>query len=382
MKITSQEIKQHEFEKAFRGYNIEEVDIFLNNLANEWERTSTESKMLRMQLEIAEKEATKLREVEMSLIKTLQTAEDTSTKIAEHAKKEAETTLVKAAEEADNQLSTAKAEANRIVEEAEAQARRILIDAENQVTEAQKAIIEKEKSLRVDITNLEEHKKGLIAQLRALSAATIEKLELYGSSDFQAEIESSTALAEEYTTENETDIVEEEITAIASSANTLALEEEESKGEIDSKDNDLTIIEGIGPKIAELLHAHEIESFRDLITTPVYKLKDILNEAGSHFAMHDPSTWAEQARLAEDGQWEKLDVLKDQLQGGRKVEEEKAEAGKTAEQNTEEMLDRVNKVKAALKKAMVNKDKGENASISGEKPEESSSSGGSFFDNI
>ncbi len=46
MKITALEIKQHEFEKSFRGYDIDEVNNFLSNLAQEWERLLNEAKML------------------------------------------------------------------------------------------------------------------------------------------------------------------------------------------------------------------------------------------------------------------------------------------------------------------------------------------------
>ncbi len=75
MRITSLEIKQHEFERSFRGYNVDEVNQFLGEIAQEWDKMFNEVKMLKMQLDIAEKEASKLRDVEMTLINTLRTAE-------------------------------------------------------------------------------------------------------------------------------------------------------------------------------------------------------------------------------------------------------------------------------------------------------------------
>ncbi|HRD82746.1 MAG TPA: hypothetical protein PLL53_18425 [Saprospiraceae bacterium] len=47
-------------------------------------------------------------------------------------------------------------------------------------------------------------------------------------------------------------------------------------------------------------------------------LKTILDEAGSRFKMHDPTTWPAQAKLAAAGSWEKLQTMQDELKGGKK----------------------------------------------------------------
>lgn len=84
------------------------------------------------------------------------------------------------------------------------------------------------------------------------------------------------------------------------------------------KQDDLTIIEGIGPKIQELFHAASITTWGKLANTPVDVCKKILTDAGSHFEMHDPTTWPEQARLAAKGKWKKLVKWQDELDGGKK----------------------------------------------------------------
>lgn len=83
--------------------------------------------------------------------------------------------------------------------------------------------------------------------------------------------------------------------------------------------DDLQRIEGIGPKIEQLLIAAGINTFEILAETPVYLLQEILNNAGSRFQVHDPSTWPEQARLAADGNWEDFHALTESLKGGRRV---------------------------------------------------------------
>ncbi len=86
-----------------------------------------------------------------------------------------------------------------------------------------------------------------------------------------------------------------------------------------AKEDDYKKIEGIGPKIAELLHTAGLASFSDLENAPLDKLKGILADAGSRYTMHDPTTWPQQAALAAAGKWDELKVLQDELDGGKVV---------------------------------------------------------------
>lgn len=81
--------------------------------------------------------------------------------------------------------------------------------------------------------------------------------------------------------------------------------------------DDLTRIEGIGPKIAAALNAAGITTFAQLRATPADEVRRILADAGITGAFGDPTTWAEQARLAQAGQWDELQALQDRLKGGR-----------------------------------------------------------------
>jgi predicted flap endonuclease-1-like 5' DNA nuclease len=80
--------------------------------------------------------------------------------------------------------------------------------------------------------------------------------------------------------------------------------------------DDLTVIEGIGPKIADLLDGHDIRTFAVLAGTTVEHLREILNAGGASFRLADPTTWPRQARLAANRDWERLQQLKQQLAGG------------------------------------------------------------------
>ncbi len=83
------------------------------------------------------------------------------------------------------------------------------------------------------------------------------------------------------------------------------------------KADDLTIVEGIGPKIAELLQKAGIVSFADLAKAKPAAIKTILDAAGKRYQMHDPATWPKQAELARDGKQAELAKLQDELKGGK-----------------------------------------------------------------
>jgi hypothetical protein len=89
-----------------------------------------------------------------------------------------------------------------------------------------------------------------------------------------------------------------------------------SEGE--SKD-DLTEIEGIGPKIAALLAAHGVGTFSRLAESRIEALQRILEAGGPHFRLADPATWPEQAALAKASDWAGLRDLQGRLQRGRRV---------------------------------------------------------------
>ncbi|MCB9245597.1 MAG: hypothetical protein H6606_04135 [Flavobacteriales bacterium] len=76
-------------------------------------------------------------------------------------------------------------------------------------------------------------------------------------------------------------------------------------------------VEGIGPKIEELLHKHGILTFQILAATSVDQLREILHHASPGFGAHDPETWPQQAALAHEEKWEELDALQATLKGGR-----------------------------------------------------------------
>ena len=82
--------------------------------------------------------------------------------------------------------------------------------------------------------------------------------------------------------------------------------------------NDLTVVEGIGPKINALFNNAGIKTFAQLAAATVPQMRKILDDGGPRFRIANPSTWAQQSALAAANKWTELKKLQDALSGGLK----------------------------------------------------------------
>ncbi len=82
--------------------------------------------------------------------------------------------------------------------------------------------------------------------------------------------------------------------------------------------DDLTIVEGIGPKVSSVLNNAGIMTLVQLAEAAPEQLKAILEKEGLQFM--DPGTWGEQARLAAEGKMAELEALQQELKGGRRID--------------------------------------------------------------
>lgn len=82
-------------------------------------------------------------------------------------------------------------------------------------------------------------------------------------------------------------------------------------------ENDLKLIEGIGPKIEGLFHNYDIKSWQALAETPVAKCREVLSSGGDRFQVHDPSSWPMQARMACEGKWKSLAKWQEEHKRGK-----------------------------------------------------------------
>ncbi len=177
MKITPIEIRQHTFQRVLRGYDMEEVGAFLTSLSNEWERVLNENKLLKMQLEIAEKDLNKLREVELTMFRMLKTAEDTSAQMTEQAKVAAEQYIEDARQKGEELVNDARKKANMLI-----------VDAENQSKYVREEILGEFKNHERDFKAMEKYRDNLIVQLKALANNTVDSIERFEKKFSQATV--------------------------------------------------------------------------------------------------------------------------------------------------------------------------------------------------
>ena len=113
--------------------------------------------------------------------------------------------------------------------------------------------------------------------------------------------------------------VVEEVNQTADAAE-VADEKPKAKRKV-PKEDDLKIIEGIGPKLESILKEAGITDWKVLAGSDPEKIREILEGAGSRFKMFNPTTWPKQAQLAVDGKWDELEAYQDQLDGGLEKED-------------------------------------------------------------
>ncbi len=126
MGITPLDIQEKEFERAFRGYDMEDVDEFLDQIARDLETLLKENKELKEKVTELEGKNKNYHQME----ETMQSAIIIAQKAADEVKQ-------KALRDADTLKYEAEREARRIIEEAHGQSGRILDEHENLVKQAQ-----------------------------------------------------------------------------------------------------------------------------------------------------------------------------------------------------------------------------------------------------
>jgi cell division initiation protein len=137
-------IEEIEFKQvAFRGYKIEEVDEFLDEVADEVDKLQKTNRML-------EEKVAKLAEKEKTVTDMEQTLRDT---------------LITAQRAAEDVIQAAKEKANAILQDSELESRRIIGEAEQQAKTAASQLV----TIQSDVNKIKEAIRGaLISQLQQL----------------------------------------------------------------------------------------------------------------------------------------------------------------------------------------------------------------------
>lgn len=114
MKLTPIEIKQQQFEKSLRGFDVADVQAFLTLVSNEYEHLITKNKELEDQIEKLSDRVKHYERVEEALHETLQTTKESIAQKMDNARIEAKNTVDKAQMEAEGIIKEANQQRNQV----------------------------------------------------------------------------------------------------------------------------------------------------------------------------------------------------------------------------------------------------------------------------
>jgi len=107
--------------------------------------------------------------------------------------------------------------------------------------------------------------------------------------------------------------------ALAAAATGIAFDAAAAKAAFGKriKQDDLKIVEGIGPKIEGLFHNFDITTWKALSEASVDKCQEVLKSGGERYRIHDPASWPMQAKMAYEGKWNDLVKWQDEHKAGK-----------------------------------------------------------------
>ena len=145
MKITPLDIQQQQFKTRFRGFDVREVDTFLEQMADVFESFQSENKRLRKEIKRLQLEGQRYREREESFKRAILNSQKVLEQMKQNARKSAEL----------------------VVAEAEVTAEKILNRAQNRLAQ-----------LHEDITELKRQRMQIEVQIRSVIESHTKLLEI------------------------------------------------------------------------------------------------------------------------------------------------------------------------------------------------------------
>ncbi|WP_339650477.1 hypothetical protein [uncultured Maribacter sp.] len=107
--------------------------------------------------------------------------------------------------------------------------------------------------------------------------------------------------------------------ASAKTSNTIAFDASAAKAAFGKniKQDDLKLVEGIGPKIEGMFKDHGIKTWKALSETSLADCQKILDTGGTRYKIHDPASWPMQSKMCYEGKWEELAKWQDEHKHGK-----------------------------------------------------------------
>lgn len=139
MAIKPIDVRRKEFKHSVRGYNADQVDDFLDTVADEFEHTYSENLRMREEISSLRDRLEQFEKLEDSIQSALVHAEHAANDLRESATREAEDLRGSAIREAENVRNNANREAEYTIKEAQDRAQQMLADSSSKVERAQES---------------------------------------------------------------------------------------------------------------------------------------------------------------------------------------------------------------------------------------------------
>lgn len=131
MVLSPQDIHNKEFSSKLRGYNVDEVNDFLDQIIKDYQIVLQENKDLQMQLNESRDKLTYFNDLKDSLNQSIIVAQEAADKVKANSKKEAEITNREAQKQADDTVNTAQLKADKVLAEAAKRAKKLAIETDD-----------------------------------------------------------------------------------------------------------------------------------------------------------------------------------------------------------------------------------------------------------
>ena len=154
--LTPVDIHNQEFKRSFRGYDIDEIDDFLDQVVNDYEKLFRENSQLKKEIELNEKALTQYHQLEKTLQDTLLVAQRTADEVTNTANTRSEEIRAAAKQASDNIIRAAEIEAKRRLEDAAQKVREAVTEYERIVSEKRQFIAKMRNTLKTELSLLED----------------------------------------------------------------------------------------------------------------------------------------------------------------------------------------------------------------------------------
>lgn len=129
------DIHNKDFKRSFRGYNEDEIDDFLDQVVNDYEKLFRENDRLKEELERAHKDNEQYKQLEKNLKDTLLVAQKTAEEVTSSSRKNAEEMRENTVKECQNMRHETEMAVKKQMEDATAKVRSIVAEYDRLVRE-------------------------------------------------------------------------------------------------------------------------------------------------------------------------------------------------------------------------------------------------------